>query len=206
MVNWAELRRIWSIHRAPDFHGDDAFTFTVSDGITTSAVATVSITVNSVNDLPVADEQVVTTSEESALSITLTGSDADSTSLGYAVLTQPMSGTLGGIAPNLIYTPNLNFNGSDSFTFQVSDGISESIALVSITVEPINDAPTAAAQTMNTDEDTPVAITLVGADVDGDRSAICCWSNRNMAHWVALRRIWSIHPVPTSMAATASPL
>jgi Ca2+-binding RTX toxin-like protein len=93
----------------------------------------------------VADDQSVTTAEDTAVAITLTATDATNDPLTYTVLTEPDNGTLSGTAPNLTYTPNANFSGSDSFTFKVNDGTADSnIATVSITVTPVNDAPTIA--------------------------------------------------------------
>ena len=60
------------------------------------------------------------------VAITLTGSDVDGDDLSYRVVTTPTHGTLGGIAPNLVYTPDANFTGSDSFTFVVNDGTDDS--------------------------------------------------------------------------------
>ena len=65
------------------------------------------------------------------------------TMLNYMVVTDPTHGVLTGIAPDLTYTPETDYNGADSFTFKVSDGMLESnVATVSITVNPVNDAPT----------------------------------------------------------------
>jgi hypothetical protein len=75
---------------------------------------------------------------------------------------------LSGVAPNLTYTPNLNFNGSDSFTFKVSDGrLDSDVAMVSITVTAVNDTPTANLQSVSTAEGTAVTITLTGSDLEG---------------------------------------
>ena len=71
----------------------------------------------------------------------LSGSEANAT---YGIVTQPAHGTLSGTAPNLTYTPEANFNGSDAFTFQLTNGNGQSnIATVSITVRPVDDPPTA---------------------------------------------------------------
>ncbi|MBI1929575.1 cadherin-like domain-containing protein, partial [Candidatus Poribacteria bacterium] len=96
----------------------------------------------SASPLPVATSRSVTTVEDTAILITLTGSDPDKDPLTFTVMTQPANGTLTGTAPNLTYTPNLNFNGSDSFTFKANDGKADSAsATVSITVTSVNDPP-----------------------------------------------------------------
>jgi hypothetical protein len=153
----------------PDYNGSDSFTFKANDGELDSNIATVSITVTAVNDAPLADNQSVTTDEDTPLAITLTGSDIDSGSLTYSIVSIPSYGTLSGTPPNLTYTPSADFNGADSFTFKINDGeLDSNIASVSITVTAVNDAPVADNQSKTTSEDTPVAITLSGSDVDGD--------------------------------------
>ena len=148
-------------------NGSDSFTFRVNDGALDSAAATVSITITPVNDAPVANAQAVTTLEDTAAGITLTGSDVENGALTFTVLTSPTKGTLSGTAPNLTYTPNSNENGSDSFTFKANDGALDSAAAaVSIIITPVNDVPTADGQSVVTDRDTPVAIQLTGADGD----------------------------------------
>jgi len=153
----------------PNFNGSDNFTFKVNDGTVDSAPATISITVTPVNDPPVANPQTVTTAEDTPVGITLTGSDVDGDPLTFVIVTLPGNGALSGTPPNLTYTPNPDFNGSDSFTFKVNDGqVDSSPATVSITVTPVNDPPVANSQSVTTAEDTPKAITLTGSDVDGD--------------------------------------
>ena len=100
------------------------------------------ITILDANDAPVANDQSVTTPEDTALAITLTGSDQDGDLLSFAVIAQPMHGILTGTAPFLTYTPAANYNGSDSFTFNADDGeLVSNVATVSITVSPVNDDP-----------------------------------------------------------------
>ena len=119
------------------------------------------------NAAPVANNQSVSTDEDTPTNITLMASDADSDPLTYTVVDEPDSGALSGTAPNLTYTPDDNFSGADSFTFQANDGEENSnVATVSITVDAVNDAPTADDQSVSTDEDTPVNITLTANDVD----------------------------------------
>ena len=97
------------------------------------------------NTPPVANSQSVTTNEDTALPITLTATDADNgpNPLTYTV-TQPVTGgsVSGGTGPNRTFTPTADFFGATSFTFTAFDGADTSnVATVSITVNPVNDAP-----------------------------------------------------------------
>jgi len=118
-----------------DYHGNDSFTFTVSDGMATSAAVTVSITVNSVNDNPTASAQSASGGEDTIQTISLSGSDPDGDILSYVIASQPSHGTVSLEGSTVTYTPTADYNGSDSFTFTVSDGMATSAAAtVSITV------------------------------------------------------------------------
>jgi hypothetical protein len=151
---------------AANYNGADSFTFKANDGSLDSNVATVSITVNAVNDAPVAGGQTVSTNEDTAVGITLSATDIDSATLTYN-RSNPSHGTLTGSGPNLTYTPAANYNGPDSFTFTASDGAAGSnVATVSITVAPVNDAPIANSQGVSTNEDTALPITLGVSDGD----------------------------------------
>jgi hypothetical protein len=149
--------------------GADSFTFRVKDAGLTSSVATVSIVITNVNDVPVATAQTVTTDEDTAKAITLAGTDADGNALTYTVVTQPTKGVLSGTAPALTYTPNANLNGADSFTFKVNDGtVDSSVATVSITINPVNDIPVATNAVVGLLEDAvSVPVTLTGNSPEG---------------------------------------
>lgn len=155
-----------------NFHGTDSFTYRARDGNADSNVATVTITVNATNDVPEANDQSVSAVEDTPKAIVLTGSDVDGEMLTYTIVSGPSHGTLSGTAPNLTYTPDGNFHGSDSFSFVVSDGASTSdLALVSITVTPVNDAPVAVGEDYTTAADTALVVTASGvlendSDVD----------------------------------------
>ncbi len=152
-----------------NFNGVDSFMFTASDGVATSAAAKVSLTVTAVNDAPVATVQAVTLAEDTPKVITLTATDPDSLTLTYAISTPPTNGKVVLSGNSVTYTPNANFNGTDSFLFTASDGIATSAAAkVSLTITAVNDAPTANAQTLTIAGLSPVTITLSGNDVDGD--------------------------------------
>jgi len=153
----------------PNYIGTDSFTYRANDGTTDSNTATVSITILSVNDIPIAQNLSIQTAEDTAASITLVGSDNDGDALTYSIITQPSQGVLSGTAPNLSYTPNTNINGTDSFTYRVNDGQADSaIANVTITINALNDSPVAESLALQLFEDTPRIITLQGSDPDGD--------------------------------------
>ena len=154
----------------PDYNGTDTITFKVSDGALLSQPADVVVTVSPVNDTPVADAGSASVNEDAPANITLTGSDVDDTDvLTYQLVTIPANGTVNISGNVATYTPNANFNGPDSFTFQVNDGTANSVpASVTVNVAPVNDAPVALAATATLDEDGSVNITLGGSDLDGD--------------------------------------
>ena len=90
---------------------------------------------------PLAGNQTLTTIEGRELSLSLVASDPEGQPLVYSVLTQPANGSLTGTAPNLIYTPNAGFTGTDQFTWRASDGELDSpISTVTISVTPKPDS------------------------------------------------------------------
>ncbi len=152
-----------------NYFGSDSFTFKVNDGTVDSNTATVSITIGSVNDKPIADNQTVSTPEDTGKNITLTGSDPENDALTYVLVLGPTHGVLTGTGANRHYGPNANFSGSDSFTFKTNDGALDSeIATVTINVVSVNDKPVADNQTVSTPEDTGKNIILTGSDPEND--------------------------------------
>jgi Tol biopolymer transport system component len=151
----------------PFYHGPDSFTFVVRDGITSSAPATVTITVIDNNVPPTANPLFRSLNEDTSLPLTLSGSDPEFDFLTFAIATQPAHGTLSGTPPFVTYTPAANYNGSDSFTYTAFDGTASSTpAAVSLTITSVLDPPVAIDGSATTVEDTPVAITLQATDVD----------------------------------------
>jgi VCBS repeat-containing protein len=160
-----------------NFNGSDSFTIVISDGTGGTAEQVVSVTVTPVNDAPTAPAAgSVTTAEDAASAATSIGaSDLDEDTLSYAV--KARAGAANGMVAldqangTYTYTPNANFNGTDSFTLVVSDGNGGSTEqVVTVTVTPVNDAPTApAGGSVSTAEDTASAATAIeAADLDGD--------------------------------------
>ncbi len=152
-----------------DFAGPDSFTFTATDGSLTSNLAAVSITIIATNRAPVAEAIALALDEDQPALVTLPASDADGDPLTYTIATHPAHGVLSGTAPDLTYTPEANYNGSDEFSYFVSDAATNSAtATVSLSISPQNDAPVAVPAELQTLEDVPVAIELAGSDIEGD--------------------------------------
>ena len=125
-----------------NYNGPDLFTYVANDSWTDSAATSVSLTVQAVNDAPVANAQSISTDEDTATAVTLSGSDVEGDGLTYRVVSGPAHGTLSGSGANLSYTPASNYNGPDSFTYLVNDGAVDSAAMsVSLAVNAVNDAP-----------------------------------------------------------------
>jgi cellulose biosynthesis protein BcsQ len=152
-----------------NFSGPDSFIFKVNDGTADSALSTVSINVKQVNDPPQASKLNVTLSEDTKTNIILRGADPDGSPLTYSIVTPPSHGSLSGTEPNMVYTPEKNYNGPDSFTYKVNDGDDDSPhARVSIMVTGADDAPIAHEDNITVKEDQEQAIVLSGSDPDGD--------------------------------------
>ena len=175
--------------------GTDVFTFTVSDGTTTTS-STITFTVNGANDAPTASNNTVTTNEDTTYTFTADDfnfSDVDGDTLS-SVTVSALSGSDGTFSLNgtaitgsttvtktqidngqLTFAPDSNENGSNynTFTFTVNDGTTNSSSSYTMTVDvtAVNDAPTASNNTVTTNEDTDhtfAASEFGFTDVDGD--------------------------------------
>ena len=149
------------------FTGTDNFTFKANDGYRDSAPANVSFTVT--NAAPAAISQSRVTHFGVATAITLAGVDADNDGLFYSVQSQPTHGSLTGTPPNLIYTAEIGYVGSDGFTFKVNDGLMDSpSATVSITATNFTPTVVITASPTSVVPNGPVAFNATGSDADGD--------------------------------------
>ena len=163
-----------------DFRGQDAFTYRASDGQSDSNLATASITVGPTNEAPQTVDDTYSTREDEPLSAAAAGvlandTDADGDQLTAILESAPSHGTLTlGLDGSFDYTPNPDFSGSDSFTYLANDGqVEGNLATVSITIEPVNDAPVAVDDAYSVNEDETLVVEAAGvltndADVEGD--------------------------------------
>ena len=158
-----------------NFNGSDSFGFISVENGVFSTTATVSITVNPVNDAPTANGTSITTNEDEAISGQLTGTDVEGSALTYTITRQPAAGTVVLSGASYTYTPNANVNddyfssGQESFLFTVSDGeLTSPQAAVSISITPVNDAPELTVQDQSAVADATYNLTTQAQDVDGD--------------------------------------
>jgi subtilisin family serine protease len=153
----------------PGFLGDDEFIYQASDGQLSSPETAVHIKVTDQNTAPVAADSTATVRMNTPTDLALLATDGEADPLTYTILTPPAHGQLGGVAPNLIFTPETNYLGPDRLSFKVSDGELESgPATVSIRVVVPNHEPEARDQdlTVLRDQSSPLWLNLTDADGD----------------------------------------
>lgn len=168
-----------------DFFGTDSFTFVVYDGQALSEPQTISLTVESVNDSPNGSTSTVSGAEDNSISGAVLATDVDNTNgeLVYSIGADPEHGTV-VFNPDgtYTYTPNADFNGTDSFTWSVEDPDGEgSSGTVNITVNPVNDAPRAPDYDLTGTEDNTVLITIPDNDVDGEAQTVTSVGGQTIA-------------------------
>ena len=168
---------------ASNTSGTVTFKYKAYDGVNYSNEVTVTITIDG-NGTPTAANvsgSGTNTDEDTPKAITLLGSDGDiGQTLTYQLSQQPGHGTLSGFsasAGTVTYTPDLNWNGTDSFTYLVNDGQADSnVGTVTIVVAAVNDAPVGAADHINAFENDTLVVDAPGvlgndADMEGDSIA-----------------------------------
>ena len=127
-----------------NFNGQDSFTFKANDGKVDSAAATVKLVINPVNDAPIASPQTIKLNEDTITNIPLPATDVDNEPLKFSIDQETEHGVLSVNNNIATFTPDPNYNGTDSFTFKASDKVSSSATVkISLIINPINDAPRA---------------------------------------------------------------
>ena len=124
------------------------------------------------NNPPVAGDDPVSTAEDQSVIANVLGNDEDPDQdpITISSFTNPSNGTVTDNGDGtLTYAPNADFNGSDSFMYTISDGKGGfDTGTVTVTVEPVNDAPIAVPDNASTDVATSVVISVLGNDIDVD--------------------------------------
>ncbi|OXD52050.1 tandem-95 repeat protein, partial [Vibrio parahaemolyticus] len=171
-----------------NYVGKDTFTYIVTSG-GVSESATVEVNVTPVNDAPVAKDDIATTQEDTAVTIDVlpndTDVDGDKLSIESASVPKEQ-GTVEVVDGKLVFTPAENFNGDSEITYTVTDGQLTDEAKVTVTVNPVNDAPTIkvdAVESITEDAvstDTVVAtLTVRDTDTSEDQLTVSLENNSN---------------------------
>lgn len=167
---------------------DDAvWTYTIVDDDGGEGVGTVTVSVEGLNDAPIAYDDSYTTNEDTVLEVTLEAKrvlyndrDIDQTdTLTAALVTGPATGDLAfAVDGSFVYTPAAEFSGDVTFTYRTHDGeLPSNIATVTITVLSVNDPPElqlGQGQNVNTtaayaEDDPPVLLADKGKLTDRDK-------------------------------------
>jgi len=166
----------------PQFHGTDSFVYRATDGVNgTSALGTVMLTVNAINDAPVVVDASYTTPVNSVLvvdsvnGVLANAVDVEGDILQSVVVNTTLNGTLNlNTDGSFDYTPNPGYGGIDSFTYHANDGaLNSNVATVTLTIDNSNDPPSIQTGKLGFNKqtiDTTVEQThyTAGADLDGD--------------------------------------
>ncbi|HHX8287995.1 TPA: tandem-95 repeat protein, partial [Vibrio diabolicus] len=171
-----------------NYHGTDSFTYIVTSG-GVSESTTVNVDVTPVNDAPVAKDDIATTQEDTAVTIDVlpNDTDVDDDKLSIESASVPKEqGTVEVVNGKLVFTPAENFNGDAEITYTITDGVLTDQAKVTVTVNPVNDAPTIkvdAVESITEDAvstDTVVAtLTVRDTDTPEDQLTVSLENNSN---------------------------
>lgn len=150
----------------PDFHGQDIFTYRVTDADNESATATATVTVQPVNDTPLPADDEATTDEDQSVTIDVLINDLN---IGDGPVTVAIVSRAANIfvEPDnrITYTPTDDFNGPEQFVYRVTDADNESAtATVTVTVDPVDDFPVATPDPTGLDDIVAIVIDVLGND------------------------------------------
>ena len=153
-----------------DATGSDSFIITVSDGAE-DVSQTVNVSINPENDAPVLQtiSNISINEDTHSGAMTFAATDADGDTLTY-IFSDPAKGSVvNNDDGTFTYTPDLNVNGSDSFTITVSDGTVDVIETINVTIASVQDAPIITSSAVTAiNQDTAYSYTFTASDVDGD--------------------------------------
>ncbi|HGS5466367.1 TPA: tandem-95 repeat protein, partial [Vibrio parahaemolyticus] len=167
----------WTFTPQIDDDTEVSFTFDIIDDEDLVVSGSANLDILPINDAPNAENDVITTEEDTAVTIDVLVNDSDVE--GDALSIQSASvpseqGSVDIVDGKLVFTPAENFNGEATITYIVTDGDLTDEAKVSVTVTPVNDSPVAVDDTTSIQEDTAVTIDVLtnDTDVDGDKFSI----------------------------------
>jgi photosystem II stability/assembly factor-like uncharacterized protein len=125
--------------------------------------------------LPTATFDSIVLDEDTKRVIKLSGSDAEGRPLFFTVTGQPQHGQLLGNGTDREYQPTANYNGADSLTFKVNNGLADSAtATVTLLIRPVNDPPTLTFQgPASSFAGEQLIVNMSGSDIDGNQNLVC---------------------------------
>ncbi len=154
-----------------NFNGSDTFSYSASDGSLVSSAGIVTVTVTPVDDNPNTMDVSAVIDEDTSVILTLKADEFDGDTIVFSVQDDPENGSVTISNNKATYSPNKNWYGSDSFTFEATDASSRRIlnlATASIIVNPVNDAPVVEAQIVQSYNNENIQLNLTATDVEGD--------------------------------------
>ncbi len=167
----------WTFTPQIDDDTEVSFTFDIIDDEDLVVSGSANLDILPINDAPNAENDVITTEEDTAVTIDVLVNDSDVE--GDALSIQSASvpseqGSVDIVDGKLVFTPAENFNGEATITYIVTDGDLTDEAKVTVAVTPVNDSPVAVDDTTSIQEDTAVTIDVLtnDTDVDGDKLSI----------------------------------
>ena len=208
-LNFTGTRQIASLALGGSSQPNGSYGSTASSATNkndTYFTGTGTVTVGPLNTAPVASAQSVSTPEDTAKAITLAATDVNGDALTVAIVATPVHGTLSGSAPNVTYTPAVNYNGSDSFAFKANDGTLDSnVATVTITVTAVNDAPVFIINPIigagATESVAYTGQSLAGLATDADAGDTITYSKVSGPAWLAVAADGTLSGTPTAGTA-----
>ncbi len=167
-----------------DFNGEDTFVYTATDKALATETGTFTVNIAQVNDAPVSKNESATTDEDEPIEISVLANDADvdmdsalnanpaaesiSVVINDTGLTTPSHGAITTDDTKITYTPDEDYNGTDTFDYYCYDGVEKVKATVNVTILQVNDNPAANADSTSTNEDTLVSYNVLANDADVD--------------------------------------
>ncbi len=166
-----------------NWEGEDSFTFISNDGNSNSEDTIIKILTKK-NHAPTAENQSLSLDNESIINIVLNGSDSDGDELTFEIISQPSNGILTGEAPNLVYTPNTDYVGEDSFEFRTNDGkkISTTATILLDVVDATHSPIISGSPILSLNENTVYDFIPTATDSDGD---LLTFSVNNLPSWAS---------------------
>jgi len=164
-----------SYQPSPDFFGPTTLTYIIMDGRAGISTGSVTVTVQSENDAPIAVDDFAQGYEDTTLTLDILANDSDPDADALIITLLAVSSGYASIQPDnsMHYQPAENFNGDASLSYTVSDQHGASAqAEVKLSIQAVNDAPVAMDDVITTHEDTPVSIDVLANDIDVDGDSL----------------------------------